>query len=284
MKYLLLICTILICPNLVVAETVHRVSQGDTLISIADQYNSDVDIIQDANGLPDHIIYEGQQLQIIKAAKKIYPNSKSIGFPYDGRIENAAWLEPHQGYFRRAPNFAWGMDNVIRHLKRIVTAVRKKYPKIHALAVGDISTKHGGFLNGHISHQSGRDIDLGFYFKHRPSGYPKEFSSGDNDNLHLHATWLVLHYLAILFQRTQEIEMIYIDYVLQEKIYHWAWDQGVKKDTLRWMFQYPRPIEQRKGLIRHEPNHMNHMHVRFACKPNNHRCNKPMNGATFTDN
>ncbi len=31
------------------------------------------------------------------------------------------------------------------------------------LAIGDISSANGGQLGGHLSHQTGRDVDIGFY-------------------------------------------------------------------------------------------------------------------------
>ncbi len=39
------------------------------------------------------------------------------------------------------------------------------------MLVGDLSTKHGGALSGHRSHQSGRDADVGFYVLD-PNGKP----------------------------------------------------------------------------------------------------------------
>ena len=45
----------------------------------------------------------------------------------------------------------------------------------------------------------------------------------------------------------------------------WAKKQGVSKRTLDAMFQYPHGPSAAHGIIRHDPGHDDHMHVRVRC-------------------
>ena len=60
-----------------------------------------------------------------------------------------------------------------------------------------------------------------------------------------------------------EAEMIFIDYRLQAKLYKYARRKGVSKARLKEWIQYPRGRYEPEGVIRHFPNHEDHLHVRF---------------------
>jgi len=53
------------------------------------------------------------------------------------------------------------------------------------------------------------------------------------------------------------------DYALQRRLYLWAQKRGTPENDLEQLFQYPHGKDAQSGLIRHWPNHADHVHVRF---------------------
>ncbi len=63
-----------------------------------------------------------------------------------------------------------------------------------------------------------------------------------------------------------------MDYALQERLYGWLEENGARRTDLQRWFQYPRGRDSAVGLIRHERNHADHFHVRFACPEDDRGC------------
>ena len=257
----------------------HTVESGDTLIAIAQRYNSRVEDIKRRNRLRSNTIYPGQELRIVLTSHSHSRDSRdrgsryldrsaggqSIGAPQHGALVAGIKLASAETYYIRRPERVWGTTSAIEHTRRAIARVSRRYPKIHRLAIGDISDRRGGPLDGHRSHQSGRDVDLGLYFKRSPTGYPKAFIAGSARTLHLGATWLLIKTLADTAHDANGVERIFFDYDLQGIVYDYALDAGVPSDYLDAMFQYPHGRDVSTGVIRHEPNHADHIHVRFKC-------------------
>ena len=198
--------------------------------------------------------------------------SESIGQPWDGRLDNGEMLPTGDGYAIRRPNRAYGATHVVEHLQGAIAGVRAMYD-VHTLAIGDLSAKRGGAISEHNSHQSGRDVDVGFYFQRRPKGYPDGFVVGDATNLDLAATWDLL----VAFARTADdrggVQAIFLDYGVQGLLYEWARDRGVSTKYLDRLFQYP-DGRGAGGLVRHEPHHADHFHIRLQCPPGDAGCQR----------
>ncbi|MDD5305381.1 MAG: penicillin-insensitive murein endopeptidase, partial [Elusimicrobia bacterium] len=64
----------------------------------------------------------------------------------------------------------WGTKPLVDGLRRIAAYMRGTGKAETDLAVGDISSANGGRLGGHASHQTGRDVDIGFYMTDAASG------------------------------------------------------------------------------------------------------------------
>lgn len=64
----------------------------------------------------------------------------------------------------------WGTKPLVDGLRRIAAYMRGTGKAETDLAVGDISSANGGQLGGHASHQTGRDVDIGFYMTEAGSG------------------------------------------------------------------------------------------------------------------
>ena len=61
------------------------------------------------------------------------------------------------------------------NLTRAIAQVRARVRGLHDVAIGDLSAKKGGPLPPHKSHQSGQDVDLGFWFTNQPKTGPQGF-------------------------------------------------------------------------------------------------------------
>jgi hypothetical protein len=101
--------------------------------------------------------------------------SRSIGSPGHGRLLGGV-LFPATGPDHFAWNFRsqqiggsdrtrWGNCSVVRAVLRGIAAYRERHPEAPPVAVGDMALRHGGPIDGHSTHQNGRQIDL--YFPRR---------------------------------------------------------------------------------------------------------------------
>ena len=187
---------------------------------------------------------------------------ESLGVPWRGALVDAVHLPRGEGYLIRRPSRAYGASYVIDHLRGAIAEVRALYPDLPTLAIGDISAEHGGPLASHLSHQSGLDADVGFYFTRTPRGYPAHFAPASAD-LDFEATWALLVAFARTAHLRDGVQMIFLDYGVQRRLYDWAKAHGTPDDELRFMFQYPRGKDAMVGLVRHWPGHTDHFHVRF---------------------
>lgn len=189
----------------------------------------------------------------------------SLGEPWNGELVGAERLPHGDGYRVRRPDLAYGVPYVVDHLRHCIAEVRALYPGVHTLAIGDLSAEHGGKLAAHKSHQSGLDVDVGFYFTKLPDGYPDHFAPA-GDTLDLQATWALLTAFARTTDLDDGVSIMFVDYAVQKRLYHWARKRGTPDADLEHLFQYPHGSDAQTGLIRHWPNHADHVHVRFKSR------------------
>src|SRR3954453_23593304 len=101
--------------------------------------------------------------------------SVSGGSPGNGRLVHGI-LFPARGPDHFPWNFRerriggsdrtrWGNCRVVRAVLRGLAAYRHRNPHAPPVAVGDMGLRHGGDIDGHSTHENGRQIDL--YFPRR---------------------------------------------------------------------------------------------------------------------
>lgn len=285
----------------------HVVARGETLERVARAYGCTADAVLRANHLTTTIVPPGTVVQIppcpraaarapvrtaaapaataasadddrarralatIDARAGTSPAAatavaESVGVPWNGRLRGGARLPQGEGYHVRRPENAFGATHVVEHVLGAITSVRALYPDLHPLAIGDLSAPRGGPLAEHHSHQSGLDIDVGFFFHAQPAGYPAAFAAAD-DNLDLAATWALVSAFARTADQPGGVEFIFLDQAVQARLYRWALDRGTPEAQLAEIFQYPRGKDALAGVVRHWPNHADHIHVRFRQSP-----------------
>lgn len=252
----------------------HVVSEGDTLYELARRYDTSVDDLRRRNRLQGNRIKPGQTLRVAvgKDGQGRPIPGQSVGSASRGQLVDGMQLPKGRGYYRRRPSRAWGANHTIHHVRRAVSVVRARLPRVHDLAIGDISAAKGGPLADHRSHQSGRDVDIGLYYKKVPNGYPQSFIRADAHDLDPRATWMLIETLADTEPSASGVEVMFLDYALQKVLYEWAKDNGVSRAKLKRVFQYPRGEGSLSGVVRHEPGHDTHVHVRFKCPKNDSGC------------
>ncbi len=180
--------------------------------------------------------------------------SISIGEPHAGSLFNAVQL-PSNGYWMiRDPDDAWATSETIAAIKEAFSRVHRVFTDSPAVCIGDLSDQDGGHLDRHISHQSGRDADIGWYFVDGPR---TRFASGTIASMDLPRSWALVRSFALL----DATEIILIDRSVQRRLYRHALASGERRDWVEFLFQIAHGGPE--AMIRHAPGHRDHFHVRF---------------------
>ncbi len=173
-------------------------------------------------------------------------------------MDEVVQLPPGIGYVVKRASNAWGTPRTVAAIQSAV----KRYvdrglggPDVH---IGDISLHSGGTFPPHLSHQDGRDVDVGYVLQGDAVDVER-FVTATRGRLDVVRSWALLE----AFLATQRVRYVFVDYGLQRLLYDYAASQGVDEDRLDALFQYPRGSAAAKGLIRHWRGHANHFHVRF---------------------
>ena len=175
-----------------------------------------------------------------------------------GSLKAGVQLPPGKHYVVKWEAGAWGTANSIRVIQSAVASYKRKMPGGPKVHIGDISRRGGGKFRPHLSHQHGRDVDIGYVLRGKYA-HEERFRSASEDNLDVARTWTLIK----AFVDSDEVTYIFMDYRIQKLLYEYAKDHGYNEDTLDELFQYPRGRGRTHGLIRHWKGHVNHFHVRF---------------------
>ncbi|MEM7151239.1 MAG: penicillin-insensitive murein endopeptidase [Myxococcota bacterium] len=203
---------------------------------------------------------------------------QSIGSPRDGALLSPKRLPNGRDYLIKNENTAWATDNTVAHLTAALASLRKKHPTMPRVVIGDLSTRRGGPLSGHTSHQSGRDVDVGLVHRGRGEDIPNDFIEGTRESLDRRVTFDLIAALAATRDEPTGVELIVLDYGLQRQLRRAAAARGIPEAELEALFQYPHGPDSRHGLIRHKPAHRDHLHVRFRCPEDDAFCRSPLIG------
>lgn len=252
----------------------YKVASGDTLSRIARKHHTSVEELRALNDLEGSLIRVGQVLLVPGREPRTIRllTGQSRGRPTHGWLHDPSRLPHSSHYLRRRPERTYASAHLVDHTLNAIDRARDQHPGLHRLAIGDLSDEDGGPLSGHHSHQSGRDIDIGFYYRQRPANYPQEFARATKDNLDADATWALVEALVRTVGKDGGVEKIFLDYEVQGWLYAAARKDGWSKKRLREVFQYPDGRYAKHGMIRHEPKHDDHLHVRFRCVDADESC------------
>lgn len=197
--------------------------------------------------------------------------SRSIGFPFDGRLRGAVLLR-ETPELRYTPEYAprgnfYGTWELVQVLHRASAHVARRVPGAK-LSVGELSQATGGSIPGHHSHQNGRDADVSFYILDG-AGRPMEpwaFANfddqgrGEGPNVGLRfddaRNWEFVSRLVT--DADARVQFIFIGRGLRHRLIEYANRRGVSPSIVaraaRAMVQ---PAEGHP--------HRNHFHIRIYC-------------------
>ncbi len=179
--------------------------------------------------------------------------SISIGRANRGYLFNGVQLEEDPLWHVVEPKFSWGTATTVAAIQTAIREVNRIYPGTPRLHVGHISKQRGGWLRPHRSHQSGRDVDIGFYYSQGSMWYKRATA----ENLDVARTWALLSAL----HKASPLEYAFVDRSLQPLLRQEAERVGESPQFVRDMFDGEHRGEP---ILRHARGHDDHLHVRFA--------------------
>ena len=193
--------------------------------------------------------------------------SESMGKASEGRLKHGRRMPRRgQGFVRKNDKAAWGTDETVALLSWAAAEMTRRYPGTVPMVVGDLSDEDGGRLRPHLSHQSGRDADVGYYFKGNKR--ITHFRSATRKDLDAEKTWTLLD----LLLATGQVQYLFVDRRFHKLLFRQAMAMGWAEAEARKLFEAPVGRAKRSGVIRHIPGHKHHFHVRFHCPEDDGRC------------
>jgi len=190
----------------------------------------------------------------------------STGSPNHGKLEGGLRLKPTSHLKVRSGAHAWALPTMTKALHHAADRVASKY-KGSVLLVGDLSAKSGGALEGHASHQSGRDADVAFFVantKGKPAhlrrflsfnaeGTSKDVAWARFDDAR---NWMLVEEL--LKDEHAGVRFIFVSNALRGRLLKYAASKKVPKELV---------ARASAALMspEHADLHDDHFHVRIAC-------------------
>lgn len=177
----------------------------------------------------------------------------SIGRPHNGILVNGVQMPTGAQWRLVDPPRAYGTQESVDAIMLAIKRVNDKFPNTPVIDIGHLSAEHGGHLSPHKSHQSGVDVDIGYYYSVQ-SGW---FRTATANNLDRARTWALMK----AFAQDENIEFILVDTSIQKLLREYALAQGEDHDFVDKMIQYG--SKQPHTVLRHIKGHATHLHVRF---------------------
>ncbi len=182
--------------------------------------------------------------------------SRTRGKPARGRLIGAVRLPEHPGVHLRKgkDRVAYGTDELVAAIMYAADWLKERFPDAPDMTVGDLSRRRGGRFRPHLSHQNGRDVDVGYV----PRDLEKlraERSKQDRfiwvgpRSIDAERSWALIEG----FIRTGWVQTIFVDRRLRVVLKQAALEAGNPKELVEDLF---------RRRIFHARGHRNHFHVR----------------------
>lgn len=191
--------------------------------------------------------------------------SQGIGEPNRGRLRFGELLPLAQKYVVLHRHRSFGTYYAVSEIKRVFDTFAQAFPLADPVMIGDLSYRTGRRIRPHLSHQTGRDVDITYPRLTPPPNYDR-FHHISRRNLDARQTlWLVREFI-----NSGMVEYIFMDRWVQRQVYAEAQRQGAPQEWLDEVFEYPG--WGGKALVRRARGHDDHMHIRFFCQESDLRC------------
>jgi len=180
--------------------------------------------------------------------------SISIGHAHSGVLVAGVPMPTGDHWELVSPTLSWGTKETVDALAHAIDAVATRFPDTPKAFVGNISAKHGGHLPPHVSHQSGRDVDLGYYHL---EGSHRWYATATAANLDRARTWHLVRTLIA----DSDVDLILVDTSVQRLLKAYARSIGEDEAWLDQIFQVGG--KSARPILFHAKGHATHLHIRF---------------------
>ncbi|MGZ6143851.1 MAG: LysM peptidoglycan-binding domain-containing protein [Myxococcales bacterium] len=177
--------------------------------------------------------------------------SISVGFADQGRLINGVRMAEDEAWICERPTLAYGTRETVESLMNAFRAVRKQFPASAPARLSHIGAQDGGYLRPHHSHQSGRDADIGFFYKDDRMPSPRARREKLMDPAR---NWALLKTLIT----QSDVQVILVDRGIQKVLRTFALANGEDPDFVNRVFS-----GGRQAMVQHARRHKDHFHVRF---------------------
>jgi murein endopeptidase len=199
--------------------------------------------------------------------------SFSIGYPNRGQLIGARSLAHKGRHHRVLPRtikrgYYWGTSPLVDVILQAAEGVARTHPK-SILQIGNLSSARGGKITTSVSHQSGRDVDLGLFCTDldgvavSPDGFPVfDGSRGERLDrsgqylLDVPRNWAMVE--ALLTDPKARVQWLFLDTAIKGMLLEYAIRN--KRD--------PVVVQQAEKVIvrpKDSSPHNDHVHVRIFC-------------------
>lgn len=206
-------------------------------------------------------------------ARRLPRNSRSVGHPWDGRLHRGVLLEQNEyvrytGEYAPAGNF-WGTWELVQLLERAAWRVARRHPGAR-LSVGELSRPSGGEIDGHGSHENGRDVDISFYMldargnPYEPFAFANFRADGTalppNEGLRFDdaRNWELV--AKLVTDGDARVQFIFVARTIEARLL----EEGRRRGASRVVLERAE-IAMVQPAVGHP--HRNHFHVRIYCAP-----------------
>jgi penicillin-insensitive murein endopeptidase len=202
---------------------------------------------------------------------------RSLGSPTEGHLLGGAHLV-ETDYLRIEPNdtagdVRWGLEPLVSMLDRAARAVRQKFPST-ITSVGHLSRDGGGDINGHRSHESGRDADVGFFVRSasgkqlmaqhfvpfKADGTAPSWPGAYFDDA---KNWTLVS--SMLEDPEAHVTHLFVAAPLRARLLAYAERAGAPQSVRMHAAEL---MQQPRGVLPHD----DHFHVRIGCPPHQSGC------------
>ena len=201
-----------------------------------------------------------------KSGKPRRNATQSVGSPNEGQLVGGKQLKSSSS-LRSVGSHKFGVPELVDMLTRSAERVAKKHTG-SVLTVGDLSRRGGGDVDGHRSHESGRDADVAFYLRKGKKPFvATRFTTIAEDlgaknipgvSFDAERNWDLVH--AWITDPNAHVLQIFVADHLKKRLLEEASKSGASESVLRRakdvLFQPTKALP-----------HDDHFHLRIACPP-----------------
>lgn len=239
----------------------HVVARGQTWAGIAQEHGVSVRELRSWNQGVPQAFRAGTELVVFDDRRVAAParggsRRATVAPPASPRGEMSLVPLPESDHYRvRNPDRAFGTLRLVAEIERAVPRFRTASGYAGELVICDLSDHDGGRLLPHRSHRTGHDVDI-------------RLPRREDGEVDWDATWA----LVAAFLEGGEIEYVFLDHPLQAELAAAAERAGVDEAARADAIQWPNAAGTNAGVVRHEPGHSRHLHIRVRCEPTQERC------------